>query len=64
MKRGLTELEKDQMPAIIEPLLSQLNMANNELNGLKTKLKEKATLVDMDKLRSEVEEKASNVVHE
>ena len=52
------------MPAIIEPLLSQLNMANNELNGLKTKLREKATLVDMDKLRGEVEEKASNVVHE
>ena len=64
LKRGLTSLESDQVPAIIEPVMKQLNAANTELETLKAKLREKAPIVDLQLLRQEVDKKASYTAHE
>ena len=58
LKRGLTSLESEQVPAIMEPIMKQLSLANGELETLKTKLREKAAIVDLQLLRQEVDKKA------
>ena len=51
LKRGLTNLEAEQVPAIINPIMKQLNSAHTEIETLKTKLQEKAAQNEMLSLR-------------
>ena len=43
LRRGLTGIENDQLPSVIQPILEQLNQAKTELLDIKQELKSKAS---------------------
>ena len=63
LRRGLTGIESEQLPAVVQPILEQLNETRTDIQDLKNKLREKATIFQVDDMQKEVDKKADLVVH-
>ena len=63
LRKGLTGIESEQLPAVVQPILEQLNETRTDIQDLKNKLREKATIFQVDDMQKEVDKKADLVVH-